>query len=1308
MQHLLKTYQKRLTNLTANNRSLFLLRLYSGQFVDVRDLHFLDHVPAFEIIRQLLARKSSIRLCSVLDSRDVHTNRISQQIKKLERNNTLIQQETGAQNLCIGYPFVVGKLLDQTPIRCPLLFFPLQLSVQDNHWTLQRRPDTHITFNKSFLLAFSHYNRIIFDDDFLEKDFEAFSKDSTEFLTELYHCLEESPLEIQFKPDQFEENLAFFTPDTKASFLEQHQEGRLHLEPQAVLGLFPQMDSYLAPDYDRLIHDSTTPDLSEFFAARQPQNPEAIKEEEIFTPYPFDASQESVIRQVRQGYSVVVQGPPGTGKSQMICNLAADFMARGKRVLIVCQKRAALEVVQERLTQKELAPFVALLHDFKGSRPAIFAQIAHQIEQLDTYKQLNNALDTIYLERNFLQHSRSIERCTELWQAFREALFDERACGASPKVLYLTSNPELPSIPLDKETFSTFYFHTYQEFLRTLRTYITYAIRLDKDSYVWQERVSFAGMSGQDLRNIQETLAQVGTFKEQVAQAVSQHIGQSISFDFCEKALSWQEEAQEMLNVLQNPTLFTYFHALLPHQGPDGSWIENKAQIINSCFENGGLEDTLPKSELAQAQEYIEAYRQAKKRFFKRNFFSKTKKQYVRQLLDKYSLTDDDTGLQALMQRLDNRMNLEHNLSQLQETEWVRGIPTSYAQEDFTRWLQAYAQALRAKRIFTMLQKVLDLLPIADLSFDTLKNHIHTLFGILNQIPQQKKHWYQYLHPRQVRWILEDNQNADKLKSSLLEDFDDLCAFDQIRDALRPVEQKVIAELKAYYGYFDAQKTIALFENSLRLAWLQHLEEEAPILRGISSLRLPQAEQELREALPEKYTLSGQMLLLKLREQTYQNVRYNRLRNRITYRDLEHQTNKKRGRWTLRRLMATFGEEVFQLIPCWLASPESVSAVFPMRQLFDLVIFDEASQCYAEKGLPAIYRGLQTVIVGDDQQLSPYNLYQPRWETEADDEDIRPELEVDSLLQLGKQYLPELALWGHYRSRHLSLIDFSNRHFYGQKLQIVPDFVPPEDQEPAIKYVRVDGIWHQNTNQSEVMEVVRQVKDLLLSGQKNIGVITFNFKQQEAIQDLLELTSFPLPDNFFVKNIENVQGDERDVIIFSIGYAPDAQGRLRSQFGLLNLQDGHHRLNVAISRARQKIIVVSSIWPHQLDVAETQHQGPKLLKAYLQYAHDVWEGSYQPALLPHRPQPKDWYLKTQLASENLTQSLPFADLSDKQSPRLIRTDDEQYYESLSVKDWHVHRPALLQSRGWQVLDLYSRNFWKNRAATEQAQKDFLA
>jgi superfamily I DNA and/or RNA helicase len=475
--------------------------------------------------------------------------------------------------------------------------------------------------------------------------------------------------------------------------------------------------------------------------------------------------------------------------------------------------------------------------------------------------------------------------------------------------------------------------------------------------------------------------------------------------------------------------------------------------------------------------------------------------------------------------------------------------------------------------------------------------------------------------------------------------------------------------------------------------------------------------EELMMLVEEKQKLSHDILLLRARERVYENLEYNRLNNRVTYRDLYHQVTKKKKIWPLRKVMTDFQHELFNVMPCWMVSPEAASAIFPMTQMFDLVIFDEASQCFAERGIPAMYRGKQLVVAGDDMQLRPNELYQTRWEEDDDD----PDLEVDSLLDLAKRYLPTVHLQGHYRSQSLELIDFSNRHFYEGRLQLLPDRNILNRQEPAIEYHQVNGIWADNTNETEAVAVVDRVVSLLtVTPDKQIGVVTFNAPQQNLILDLLEERfleeGITMPSSLFVKNIENVQGDEKDIIIFSVGYAPDKKKKMNMQFGSLNMPGGENRLNVAVTRAREKIILICSIQPEQLRTDDLKNDGPRLLKKYLEYARDVHHRRFAPEISLNGKQPASWYLNHQIKSwghqkfpeyQFEVNTLPMADLhirKDNGYLGIVLTDDMRYFSSLSQKDFFAYTPALMAKKNWSFHYVFSRNLWQDK---EQVEDDLL-
>jgi hypothetical protein len=233
---------------------------------------------------------------------------------------------------------------------------------------------------------------------------------------------------------------------------------------------------------------------------------------------------------------------------------------------------------------------------------------------------------------------------------------------------------------------------------------------------------------------------------------------------------------------------------------------------------------------------------------------------------------------------------------------------------------------------------------------------------------------------------------------------------------------------------------------------------------------------------------------------------------------------------------------------------------------------------------------------------------------------------------------------------------------------------------------------------------------------KSIGIVTFNVNQQNCIMDQLDARALEAgltyPEDLFIKNIENVQGDERDIIIFSIAYAPDAKGKMRYHFGSLNVQKGENRLNVAITRARERIIIVSSILPKQLNVDQAKNEGPRLLRKYLEYALDVSKGKFVATIQEDKGHGVDWYLKNKIKKLDfgkdvdfeLKEEMPFADLTIKSGDNylgLVITDDDHYYQSISVKDLHIYRPFTLSSKHWKFTGIFSREYWHDKAAIKE-------
>lgn len=1324
-RNILSTYLRRLTNLSGNSRSLVLLRLQAEQLIDVHEFSFLNSERSFEIINALIAGRTK-KLCQVLDSRMESNNIASRKLKRLQRIDRFIFEERGTNDLHVGWPFVRGKFSDGSLVRCPLLYFPVTIVQEGQHWVLQPRKDAGITFNKSFLLAYSFYNQVQPDEELLETSFEEFDTDSTVFRTQLYQALRDK-VEINFNPENFHDELIPFQEFRRQPFDEGHQDGVLKLFPEAVLGIFPLAGSQLVPDYLQLIGQHTIHDLEEFFLQRSVAQKDAgnttartsnlaVSEEKLYTPFVLDAYQENAIKSIKQGKSIVIQGPPGTGKSQLICNLLADAIASGKKALLVCQKRAALDVVYERLKSIDLADFLGLVHDFRNDRKEIYAKIASQVERIEEFKAQNRTIDVIQTERRFFQVCRRIDNILEELEEFKFALFDDTECGISVKELYLTSDLHAPAVNC-KQEYQYFSFINLPDFARRLKTYARYASRMEDQKYLWHNRKSFATYRGSDERAIEQTVSDIPRYQDMTSTEVEKLVGVPLNLEDCAMFLKREEEVLGMISVLKDEDTFRFFQTMIDETDDETSllWLSNVERVTMNCFQGTPPEVTLPIDQLVSFQEVLQRCMDARRNIFrwmKWELFSK-EKLTVSRVLAANGLTPGKKGLNNLEQRIDSRLNLEHHLTGLRERIWLIDVPSDYNKVSLAEWFDKQKLAIRAKLIFKTFREIKGALNIQRYSRAEFILLMRQLLDCVKDVPDKMKEWLIHLSPYQVTQLILDPSLEPEYQQILRRDFDDLCEYDRLKENLKFFEKEMLTKLHDHLDEWNAEVMDKLLQNSLRLAWIDHIETKYPILRAVSSMKMNALQEELQQLVGEKQRLSQEILIVRARERVYESLEYNRLNNLVTYRDLQHQVTKKKKIWPIRKLLSNFHYELFQLIPCWMTSPESVSAIFPMTSLFDLVIFDEASQCFAERGIPAMFRGKQVVVAGDSKQLRPSELYQVRWEDSSDS----PDLEVDSLLELSERYMSTVHLQGHYRSKSPELIDFSNRHFYEGRLQLLPDRELINKRVPAVEYHRVEGVWENQTNQLEAESVVKKIVQILQEQpDKEIGVVTFNAPQQMLILDLLEAEAtgngMVIPASLFVKNIENVQGDEKDFIIFSVGYAPDSKGKVFMQFGSLNVAGGENRLNVAVTRAREKIILVTSITPEQLRVDDIRNEGPKLLRKYLEFAREVYEGKFKPETTHNLKLTPEWYLSSRLqkwSTERIgeytfvTDSLPFADINVIQSGEhlgIILTDDVRYFSSLSAKELHAYTPGLLTKKNWKYHMVFSRNFWKDREKVE--------
>jgi len=432
---------------------------------------------------------------------------------------------------------------------------------------------------------------------------------------------------------------------------------------------------------------------------------------------------------------------------------------------------------------------------------------------------------------------------------------------------------------------------------------------------------------------------------------------------------------------------------------------------------------------------------------------------------------------------------------------------------------------------------------------------------------------------------------------------------------------------------------------------------------------------------------------------------------------LKRNINSGRG-LSIRDLFDSIQELLPRLCPCMLMSPMSVAQYINLdKKKFDLVIFDEASQMPTSESVGAIARGSALVVVGDPKQMPPTSFFSSNNvdEDEASIDDMESILEDCRTLSI-----PSLQLSWHYRSRHESLIAFSNNEYYDGSLITFPSI---DDKQTKVNYVPVKGVYDKGgkrCNKAEAEAIVKEIERRLMDEELSkfsIGVIAFSVVQQNLIEDILNErlesnrklaeVADAMYEPIFVKNLENVQGDERDVILFSIGYGPDKNGNVSMNFGPLNNSGGERRLNVAVSRARHQMIVYSTLRSSQIDLRRTSARGVEGLKHFLEYA----ENQTLPQLSSNAQSTSDTVIAEQIGKAlqqrgyevqlgvGRSQFKVDVALVDKENPSSyalgILLDGEEYKHTQTARDREIVQPSVLESLSWNIMRVWTVDWHNN-------------
>ena len=1049
--------------------------------------------------------------------------------------------------------------------------------------------------------------------------------------------------------------------------------------------------------------DSTSVAPQEIDRRRSPQD--------LLTPLPADSSQLAAIIGASEGRDFILVGPPGTGKSQTITNIISQCLGEAKTVLFVAEKAAALDVVHRRLAATGLSDAVLELHSNKTDRKSVLAQLGRGWERASGSS-----------EEKWIEVTEELRLSRDQLNAYVEAL---HAKGAQAFSVFDAVALVAQGAPPVEFSFASKDAHDEESYKRLVNLAaelgLTHAVAgkgpalslvCSEDwSFKWEaeflEAAEALRTALDDLKRAEHALArELGLRSDPNLEAERRvrlkalaprlkrgaldissvpdmpedrliALAESLATDVEELAAASSEAvATYPLDTVQR----------MPLEELDASWREAQAKIwpasafarrkarklLQTYAENGVSDPVIDLRTLFRMRERDTAIRE--------NPLAPT--------AQIGGGTDSDRSTEAVRQAIEFRNAMAALLSEVEDSvrfglaaDGLGSASDGAVAGAVKSYLEAEVVVDDISRAFTQKDGVIP----AGWSVDKLQVGLRTVIAERARLAD----W--------ARWTDTKKRASQAGLHALVEALEAGSIEGSVEEAFKqayanwwlPLAMDASDELRRFTRWEHEHIINTFCELDTAAAKLAPLEVMRRVAHGLPS----------KDGVPRKSELGT----------------------------LRHQLGLVRPSMPIRQLLANLPGTFGKLAPCVLMSPLSVAQYLPTDQaIFDVVIFDEASQITTWDAIGAIARGRQTIIVGDPKQLPPTNFF---GRADDDDEDL-PEVERDmpSILdEVSAAGVPSRKLDWHYRSRDETLIAFSNHFYYEGRLVTFP---APSTGSNAIKFHKVNGAYARGrgrVNQAEAKAIAEMVKKRLKTWlavpedqRPTLGVITFNSEQQSLILDLLdeirrgegELEWFFADEReepVIVKNLENIQGDERDVMLFSVTFGPDLTGKLTMNFGAINSTGGEKRLNVAITRARQELHVFSSIRAEQIDLDRTRAVGVRDLKAFLDYAErgsialpSRDEGSLGPAENPFeeavadRFRAKGWEVRTQIGVSGFRVDLGVVHPNYAGNYLAgIECDGARYHSSATARDRDKVRQAVLEGLGWTIFRVWSTEWFRN-------------
>ena len=1037
-----------------------------------------------------------------------------------------------------------------------------------------------------------------------------------------------------------------------------------------------------------------------------------------------DLTQLQSVLKSRGNSSFIIQGPPGTGKSQTITNLISDSIYLGKKVLFVSEKSTALEVVKDNLTDAGLGDLVLDLHDSNSRKTNVLRDIASSIDRLKSYQP-----DTSFPGGEYYTLKEQIYkiRCSLNSPLGSTKLLPEAILIGYGNILEILRLSEISTSDLNTylEKISAHNFEwSHADFLRKRAALNSYLKLIDGLDGVDIEKFNAVPFPASDLmfdrvkakkicKQIVELLSgdQNQEIKADIEFAKLCNLS-SLSVDQLESLKSlkiWNtgfldcsdtlNEIREKLSSISQKRL-EFAKKILP-----STWSHKNSTIID---DHANISAGLLNSLLGGSKKF--------ESFAKKYFYPPFSNEKIMPLVRIHKSHEDGINqIKKSLIQFANDQNFASEISLLDPEEledyvekiiFLVNIFSAYPK------LKAYLNSHPEDAFLKYIER---LIVASKESSDPAAKEVNTLFISLSELFGENGR--EIIHAK----------NSNKIISSLMYLLDN---FDNWRD-LGQAKAEIYKENLVEITEQDLVPPLNLIDYLYYKSIYEKLLASNPGLSDLNGSSLESLRERFLELDKLRKLESKQSILLRQQE-----ILLNSLSSQSDGMVLlKREMNKKRNVLSVRKLVHNCFEELSSIKPVFMLSPLTVSTFIPKKMhSFDLVIFDEASQVKPADAIGAILRGTNCIIVGDRKQLPPTRMFDSDSGDDLSyvdsfDKDIDPLAnsslkDIESILDFASSLnMPEMRLNWHYRSKFSSLIAVSNKEFYQNDLIVFPDARAPSENEglvytyiPNGNYDRSDT--RKNTNEADV--VVKEIIEHFRSNPtKSLGVVTFSVAQKEAIEERLfhteearrlkdEFNRNHEKEPFFIKNLETVQGDERDCIFISIGYGRAANSISNAiSFGPLNQSGGERRLNVLISRAKYLCRVFSSLHYHEIDTESSKNNGVLCLKTFLKYAETknldvpiVTGGDYDSEFersVANSIKSLGFEVDCQVGSLGFKIDLAVKD--PKHPGRYlfgIECDGATYHSSLTARERDRLRQEILESRGWVIHRIWSTDWFSNK------------